>query len=146
MSTQLKELSHEQYIEIIIAAETYAFNISDINEIIRLQDITPIPNYKAHIIGVINLRGNIVPIVNLHHIFGLPNIAYTNATRIVVIHYKGDYIGIVVDGVNQVISLNEIQTPPEKVGGVNGSFFSGIALVKKKLIGIIKFEFILQNE
>lgn len=135
----------DQYIEIGLSGEVYAFNIAEIIEIIRLQNITRIPNCKAHLLGVIHLRGTILPIVSLHDIFRLPGGNLGAAARIVVVDYRGELVGMLVDRVNQVVSYPDIQDPPEKVGGVSGSFFSGIALVRNKLIGIIKSELVLME-
>ncbi|VEF48648.1 CheW protein [Bacillus freudenreichii] len=138
-------VSQEQYVAIGIGTEKYAIRIHDIEEIIRMQDITKIPNVQAHIKGVINLRGRIIPVVSLRHRFGLNENEYTKDTRIVVVKYADEMIGIVVDSVSQVTMFSEIQQPPETLGDSKGSFFSGIGKVDDELVSILNLDKVLQQ-
>lgn len=143
----MSAVSQEQYVAIGIGTEKYAIRIHDIEEIIRMQDITKIPNVQAHIKGVINLRGRIIPIVSLRHRFGLSEEEYTKDTRIVVVKYADEMIGIVVDSVSQVTTFSDIQPPPETFGDVRGSFFSGIGHVEEEeeLVSILNLDKVLQQ-
>ncbi|TFE25418.1 chemotaxis protein CheW [Cohnella luojiensis] len=132
-----------QFIEVGIAKERYAIKIYDIHEIIKMQDITAIPNSKPHIKGVINLRGKIVPIISLRNRFGMEEDPYSRTTRIVVVNHGEEIVGIVVDRVNQVITFSDIQSPPERVGGVDGSYFSGIGHSNGGLVSLLKLDQVL---
>ncbi|WP_274362418.1 chemotaxis protein CheW [Paenibacillus thermotolerans] len=133
----------EQYVEFGVGSERYAVRIQDVNEIIKVQKITPLPNIDPFIKGVINLRGKLVPVVTIHSVFGFPEPEYSKSTRIMVIHYSDEAIGIVVDHVNKVTTYENIQSPPEQIKGVHGSFFSGIGVAESGLIGLLKLEQIL---
>ncbi len=135
----------EQYVAIGIGTEKYAIKIHEIEEIIRMQEVTKIPHVQAHIKGVINLRGRIIPIVSLRHRFGLIEEEYTKDTRIVVVKFEDEMIGIVVDSVSQVTTFSEIQPPPETFGDVKGSFFSGIGHEDEELVSILNLDKVLQQ-
>lgn len=135
----------DQYIEVRIETERYALKIDEIHEIIKMQDITAIPNSKDYVKGVINLRGNIVPIISLRNRFGLAEESYTKATRIVVVNDSDEMVGIVVDQVNQVTTFADIQPPPERIDSVQGSYFSGIGRTETGLVSILKLDQVLHD-
>lgn len=133
----------DQYIELGIGNERYAVKIEDIHEIIKMQVITDIPHGRSVVKGVINLRGKVVPVISLRTIFGLQEENFTKATRIIVVKYQEESIGIIVDQVNKVTTYPEIQPPPDQLGGLSGGFFSGIGLQEIHLVGILKLDEIL---
>ncbi|GGG08473.1 chemotaxis protein CheW [Paenibacillus abyssi] len=135
-----------QYIEFGIKNEQYAIRIQDIHEIIKMQDITQIPNVKPYVKGVINLRGKIVPVISLRNLFHFHEEAYTKMTRIVVVHHQEDTVGIIVDRVNKVTTFSDIQPPPDRVGGIDGNYFTGIGLSDNGLAGILKLNEVLVRE
>jgi purine-binding chemotaxis protein CheW len=140
------QVGQEQYIEFGIESEQYAIRIQDIHEIIKIQDITQIPNVMSYVKGVINLRGKIVPVISLRNLFHLPEKTYSKTTRIIVVHHQEDTVGIIVDRVNKVTKFNDIQPPPDRVGGIEGNFFVGIGLTDGGLVGILKLDEILLRE
>jgi len=139
----MNEVLTDQYVTYELADEKYALKISDVYEIIKMQNITRIPNSNPYLEGVINLRGKIIPVANLHRKFGLPNYTFTKKTRIVVVNSRNEMIGIVVDKVNQVIRFSNIQPPPEKVAGIDGSYFEGIGLTDEGVVSILKIDKVL---
>lgn len=139
------QATQEQYVAIGIETEKYAINIHDIEEIIRMQDITKIPNAETHIKGVINLRGRIIPVISLRDRFGLNEEEYTKDTRIVVVKYEDEMVGIIVDNVCQVMQFNDIQPSPDTFGGVQASFFSGIGHAENGLVSILNLDKVLQR-
>lgn len=141
----MQATAQEQYVEFGIEGERYAIRIHDIHEIIKLQDITPIPNAARYVKGVINLRGKIVPVISLRSLFELPDKEYTKATRIIVVHHREDTVGVIVDRVNKVTQFADMQPPPSRVGGINGSFFAGIGLTDSGLVGVLKLDEVLLN-
>lgn len=132
-----------QFISYELANEKYALKISDVYEIIRMQQITPIHNSKTFLEGVINLRGKIIPVVNLHKRFGLANYTNTKATRIVVVKSKEEMIGIVVDKVKQVVKFSDIQPPPEIVAGIDGDYFEGLGVTGDEVVSLLKIDVVL---
>ncbi len=99
-----------QYIKVEMGEETFGIDISYVDNIVRMQHITRVPNTPNYIKGVINLRGEIVPIMNLRLKMGLEEIEETKATRIIIIKMEQiGKIGLIVDCVKEVISLSEEQ-------------------------------------
>ncbi|MDF2937714.1 MAG: cheW-2 2 [Paenibacillaceae bacterium] len=139
-------VQQDQYIEMTVGDENYAIKIEDIHEIIKMQAITDLPHSKYYVKGIINLRGMVVPVISLRNLFGLPDEAYTKATRIVVVHHQEEAVGIIVDQVNKVTTYPEVQPPPVQIGSVNGAFFSGIGLRGQHLVGILKLDEVLLQE
>lgn len=140
----MQATGQEQYIEFGIEGDQYAIRIQDIHEIIKMQDITQIPNVKSYVKGVINLRGQIVPVISLRKL--IEDKEYSKATRIVVVNNREDTVGIVVDRVNKVTTFSEIQPPPARVGGIDGNYFVGIGLTGNGLVGILKLDEVLLQE
>jgi purine-binding chemotaxis protein CheW len=139
----MQATGQEQYVEFGIVGERYALPIQDIYEIIKMQDITQIPNVMPYVRGVINLRGKIVSIISLRYLFRLVETAADKATRIVVVHHKEETVGIIVDRVNKVTTFKDVQIPPDRVAGIDGSFFTGIGITDSGLVGILKLDEVL---
>ncbi|MBD2871555.1 purine-binding chemotaxis protein CheW [Paenibacillus sp. IB182493] len=135
----LETAGNEPFVEFGIGEERIAIRIAEINAIIRIQPIIDIPGRLNYVEGVIYLRGKIVPIVSLRAKFGLEPGSYTKAARIVLLHHTGKSAGIIVDRVNQVTTFKDIQPPPEKVGGISGSYFAGIGITDRGLAAILSF-------
>jgi len=133
----------DQYIVIELGAEKYALKISEVYEIIKMQTITAVPNSKTFLEGVTNIRGKIVPIISLRKRFHLGATSVTHNARIVVVNHNGEMIGIVVDGVHQVVQFSDIQPSTDIVSEVDGSFFQGIGQSEDGLIGILHLEHVL---
>ncbi|MCR8636202.1 chemotaxis protein CheW [Paenibacillus radicis (ex Xue et al. 2023)] len=134
----------EQYIEVGIGEEKYAVGIQDIHEIIRLRDITELPNREAYFKGVINLRGKIVPVISLRIRFGIMEEPYTKSTRIIVINHAGEMVGIIVDRVEKVTTLSEIQ-PLDTIGDTDSSCITGFGKTETGLVCILNLEQVLQK-
>ncbi|WP_432776665.1 chemotaxis protein CheW [Brevibacillus gelatini] len=133
----------DQYIVIELGTEKYALKISEVYEIIKKQKITAVPNSKAFLEGVTNIRGKIVPIISLRKRFQLGETSVIHKARIVVVNHNEEMIGIAVDGVNQVIKFSDIQPSTEIVSGVDGSYFQGIGQSEDGFIGILNLEHVL---
>jgi purine-binding chemotaxis protein CheW len=134
-----------QFIEVGVETERYAISINAINEIIRIQDITKVPGSKTYVHGVINLRGTIVPVIGLRQRFGMPEQSYNKETRIVVVNYDDNMVGIVVDKVNKVAAFTDIQPAPDHTGSSRGSFCSGIGKTDNGLVSILKLDQVLNG-
>ncbi|MRN51424.1 chemotaxis protein CheW [Paenibacillus monticola] len=130
----------EQYIVSRLGNERHAFNIRDINEIIKMEFITEVPNSKPYIKGVINLRGKIVPVVSMCRRFGIPETPIGKLSRIVVVQYQNEATGIIVDAVEKVTSFDDIQ-PPVDTNEPNGTqFMDGIGQSVDGLVGILNID------
>ena len=127
--------------------ELYGLEILKIQEIVRLPDITRLPKAMSFIKGVINLRGNIVPVIDLREKFGLPAKRYTKMTRAIVVEVAGKKIALIVDEVAQVLRLdsNEISEAPSLVSSVAKEFIKGVAKFEDQLVIILMIDRILSS-
>lgn len=130
----------EQFVEVKVGREKYAFPILKVHEIIRMMEITELPHNNHDVLGVINLRGKIISVVSLRRRLGLSDQPHTKATRIVVVNFDDSIVGMVVDSVNQVISFSELQPPPAQV-----SYITGIGNDGNSLVNVLKLEPLLQE-
>lgn len=106
-----------QYIVVKIGDEQYGIDIRNIDNIVRMQNITRVPKVPNYFIGVINLRGEVVPVMSLRLKMGLNKDEVTKDTRIIILKMGHDYIGILVDSVKEVVNVNSNDV--EKVGFEN---------------------------
>jgi purine-binding chemotaxis protein CheW len=126
----------------------YGINILSIYEILQVIDITRLPNTPPFIKGVINLRGNVIPVVNVRTRFGYTESQVTEDSRIIVVGIRGKLVGLLIDKVFQVfrIPLKDINSPSELIDGVSAEFIQGVGRMKNKLIIILKLDSMLSME
>jgi purine-binding chemotaxis protein CheW len=133
-------VSVSQYVVARLGGQHYGIGISDVNQIIRALEPTPIPGMHGNIEGIINLRGRIIPVVDLRPKFGLPAVENDGATardsRIIVVNLHGHDIGLFVDAVSEVLAIQEdvVETPDNLVLNFDASYLSGIAKLGDRLI------------
>lgn len=122
-----------------LADGVYGVEINSVQEIIRATEITAVPGAPPHIRGVINLRGKIVAVTDLRRRFGLPERELTDAMRIIVVDFGSKWIGMLVDGVSQVIKVSSllVEEIPEEVANVDDQYVKGIAKLEERLIIIL---------
>lgn len=139
----------DQYLTFIMAGEEYGVDILCVQEIRGWESATPLPNSPAHIKGVINLRGTIVPIVDLRQCFGLDSIEYTPVTVVIVLKVntsEGSRImGIVVDAVSDVYGLSDadMQAAPDLGNAINTEFIRGLVNVNEKMVILLDIDKLL---
>ena len=126
----------------------YGINIMVVHEILRYPQITKVPNTPDFIKGVINLRGNVIPVVDVRKRFGLNKTKISDLTRVVVIEMEEKWIGLLVDNVHQVVRMpaSNIDPPASLLEGVSEDFISGIGRLKDRLIIIIRIGPILLDD
>ena len=141
-----------QYLTFIMAGEEYGVDILSVQEIRGWESVTPIPNAPAHIKGVINLRGTIVPIIDLRQRFGLTKAEYGPLTVVIVLKVttaKGHRImGIVVDAVSDVYSLSseDMKAAPDLGDNVNTSYIKGLVNVASKMVILLNINELLGTD
>ena len=140
--------AQEQQLVAFYLGEMYGVDISHIHEIIRMQDSTPLPRSAPDIEGVINLRGKIVPVLDLRKRLGLTSAERTRATRIIVVELEDYVVGMIVDSVVGVLRINEdtIETPSHLVADVNTDFVRGVGRVNEELLILLNLDRVLQLE
>ena len=128
--------------------EDYAIAITKIQEIILMKPITRIPQVPDFIEGLINLRGSVIPIVNLRKRFGLPPREIDDETRTIVVNVHEKTVGCVVDAVTQVMRINrdQVQPPPLGVMAVNHQYLAGLAKLDDRLMIILDIDKLFQAE
>ncbi|RLT92559.1 MAG: purine-binding chemotaxis protein CheW [Ketobacter sp.] len=130
----------DQYLTFIMASEEYGVDILSVQEIRGWESVTPIPNAPPHVKGVINLRGTIVPIIDLRQRFGLEKVEYGPLTVVIVLKVatrKGARVmGIVVDAVSDVYSLagDDMKSAPDLGDHVNTQYIKGLVNVNNKMV------------
>lgn len=119
-----------------LGTEEYGVDIGQVQEIIRMVEITHVPRAPRFMEGVINLRGQLVPIIDLRTRFGMPRLDATKSTRIVVTEIGSKRVGIVVDSVSEVLNIpiENVEDAPEMIAGVGTEYIQGVGKVGDRLI------------
>ncbi|MBP3961302.1 MULTISPECIES: chemotaxis protein CheW [Paenibacillus] len=134
------------YIVVGLNEEKFALPITAIQEIIKDMPVTEIPAARAHVRGVINLRGTIVPVIGLRSKFRMMESAPSAASRIVIVQTPdGEPVGLYVDRVEQVAFFSEILPTPDGIGGANAGYLSGIGKINDQLVSILHLPAILNT-
>ena len=126
-----------QYIVINLDNEQYGINIDVVESIVRIPRITRVPRSQDYYVGVINLRGEVVPVMSLRKRFGIEEKEYSNATRIIILKLEDQsLVGIIVDQVSEVVNLEvgDIEIPNFKLDERTAGYLSGIGKYGKELI------------
>lgn len=145
---ETQEVESKQYIVVQIGNEKYGIDIGYIDNIVRMQKITRVPKAQSYFKGVINLRGEIVPVMSIRKKMGLENDVITDASRIIIlkVEEKGS-LGVVVDQVREVITLNTAEIDKTAVGArnVKDTFINGIGKNGEELISLFEISAILEE-
>ena len=141
----MEELLDIQFVAYELGNEKYAFKINDVYEIIRMQQISPTHNSKPFLEGVINLRGKVIPVVNLHKRLRLTENEPTKATRIMVVKSREEMIGIIVDKVDQVIKFDDIQPTPKVITGIDEDYCEGVGISENGVVSLLKIDAVLHD-
>jgi purine-binding chemotaxis protein CheW len=125
----------EEELKVIVfklGSEEYGIEVDKVQTIERMMPITRVPKTFSFVKGVINLRGVVIPVIDLRGRFSLPETEYTDQTRIVIVGVDDMQVGFIVDSANDVIDIKRdaIDSPPEVVGGVKARYLRGVAKLK----------------
>ncbi|NMA55662.1 MAG: chemotaxis protein CheW [Firmicutes bacterium] len=128
-----------------LGQEEYGVDILQVREIKRLSEIARVPHAPDFVKGVINLRGNIIPVIDLHKRFDLGETEATDESRIVIVSVQDITVGITVDAVSEVITLTKeaLTPPPPLVAGIEASFIEAIGKLKDRLLILLNMDRIL---
>jgi purine-binding chemotaxis protein CheW len=137
----------KQFVVFELAQESFGVPIEAVEGIIKQQKITSMPNLPAYIEGVTNLRGAIVPVLDLRKRFSLPIGTETNDTRIVIIHMGLVSMGMVVDSVSEVLTIDEavIESIPQLLSTVDTAYITGIANLGERLVILLSLKAVLSS-
>lgn len=137
-----------EYLSFLLGREEYGIEILKVQEIRGYDAVTQIPNTPSFIKGVVNLRGKIVPIVDLRIKFNLENIEYNEFTVVIVLNFSGRIMGVVVDGVSDVIALNQaqIEPMPSLVTGIDTQYIIGLATYEERMLILVAIEQLMSSQ
>jgi purine-binding chemotaxis protein CheW len=138
----------DQYLTFTIQGEEYGIEILRVQEIKGLSKIRPIPNAPHYVKGVVNLRGTVVPILDLRSRFGIDAADYNQFTVIIMVSVGKKMFGLVVDSVSDVLNIakDQIEETPDVGGGVDTTYFRGMGKVGDKLVLLLNIDKLLTGE
>ena len=139
--------SERQLVVFDLASEAYGVNIGTVREIIRMQQIAHVPEAPQYVDGVINLRGRVIPVIDLRKRFGLAVTEQTDNSRIVVVDSAGEDIGMLVDAVTEVLRVpgDAIEPASSLVTTEDSYYMDGIAKIGNRLLILLNLERVLQS-
>jgi purine-binding chemotaxis protein CheW len=138
----------KQFIGFMVGGEEYGLELLRVREVIRIREITWLPRAPSFVKGVINLRGDVIPIIDLRDKFGLPPRPADADTRIVVVEVEAKLIGMVVDSASQVVRIPaaQIDPPPLQLGGLAQEYITGVGKLDGRLVTMLNVDRILSGE
>ena len=137
------EKESKQYIVVMVGSEQYGIDISYIDNIVRMQKITRVPKVQTYFKGVINLRGEVVPVMSVRKKMGLEDDVLTNASRIIILKLEENAsLGVIVDEVREVVNLSEDEI--DKVSK-KGRFINGIGKHGDQLISLLEINALVEE-
>ena len=147
--SKMNAFSNElQLVTFHIGEAEFAVDILNIQGINRMIEITKIPNSLEYVVGIINLRGKIIPIIDLRMRLGMPPRNYDKETRFIVVEVEKKVIGFIVDSVNEVLRINKsiIEPPPAMVLNVDSDFITAVGKLEDRLLILLDIEKVLSAQ
>ncbi len=137
----------QEYLTFILGNEVYGIDILKVQEIRGYDSVTKIANTPEFVMGVINLRGHIVPIVDLRIKFHLERTQYDEFTVVIILNMSDRIVGMVVDGVSDVLHLeaNEIRSVPDIVSGIDTRYINGLASIEDRMLILVDIEHLMNS-
>jgi purine-binding chemotaxis protein CheW len=137
-----------QLVSFNIGREEFGIDILTVQEIIRMIQITTVPNSKPYVSGVINLRGRIIPVIDLRTRLGMQQRDSDNNTRIIVVSLRDTTIGFIVDSVSEVLRIpaSVTEAPPSIVAGIKADYITSVAKLEDRILILLDLEKIISEE
>jgi purine-binding chemotaxis protein CheW len=131
-----------------LGMENFGIDIASVEGIVKLQEITKVPQTPVYMEGIMNHRGSVLPVIDLHKRFGMGVQEHTNETRIMVANVGNLKIGMIVSGVSEVLTIDDsvIEPPPPMVSNVNSEFIVGVAKIDKRLVILLDLAKVLSAD
>ncbi len=142
------KMAEEQLVTFGLGSEEFGLDIMRVQEIIRIPPITRVPKAPNYVDGVINLRGNVIPVVSLRTRFGMGKVSETDLSRIIVLQVQKKVFGIRVDAVTEVLRLDDsaIEPPPPVALGMDALFIRGVGKIGERLLILLDLNHIMGEE
>jgi purine-binding chemotaxis protein CheW len=137
-----------QFVTFVLMDETYGINVMQVQEVLRVTEIAPVPGAPNYVLGIVNLRGNVVTVIDTRTRFGLPKAEMDDASRIIVIESEKQVVGILVDAVAEVVELyeNEIDVAPNVGTEDSSRYIQGVATREDGLLILVDLNKLLTDE
>jgi purine-binding chemotaxis protein CheW len=137
-----------QWVTFRLDNETYGINVMQVQEVLRYSEIAPVPGAPSYVLGIINLRGNVVTVIDTRQRFGLDSADVTDNTRIVIIEADKQVVGILVDSVAEVVYLrqSEIETAPNVGNDESAKFIQGVCNKNGELLILVELDKMMSEE
>lgn len=137
-----------QWVTFRLGDETYGINVMQVQEVLRVTEIAPVPGAPDHVLGIINLRGNVVTVIDTRKRFGLPPGEVDDNSRVVIIETQSQVFGILVDSVAEVVELgrSEIDVAPNVGNEESARYIQGVATVADELLILVDLNKLLTEE
>ena len=148
LNEQVQNSTVTQWVTFRLGEETYGINVMQVQEVLRMTEIAPVPGAPVYVLFIINLRGNVVTVMDTRQRFALPQREPDDATRIVIIEAEDQVVGILVDSVAEVVYLNqpEIESPPNVGNEESSRYIQGVANREEGLLILVDLNRLLTDE
>ena len=151
MSQSLRNEIHSDTVELasfFVGEALCGMDILKVQEINKLIEMTRVPQAPEYVLGILNLRGEIVTIIDLGKKLGLKSSEVNHKTRNIIVNSNGEHIGLMVEQISDVIQAEweKVEPPPANIGDVQGKYFTGVFKTADRLIGILDVEKVLKEE
>jgi len=147
-TAQIQENTNLRWVTFFLSQEKYGINVMQVQEVLRVTEIAPVPGAPDYVLGIINLRGNVVTVIDTRQRFGLESKDVDDSSRIVIVESGDQVVGILVDSVAEVIDLqlSEIESAPNVGTEDSTRFIQGVASQQDELLIIIDLNKLLTDE
>lgn len=151
MTTQMETKKMSRSVELAtfyVGDALCGMDILKVQEINKLMEMTKVPQAPEYVTGILNLRGQIITVIDLGKKLGLGGIGFNEKTRNIIVNSNSEYIGLLVSHISDVVEAewDKVEKPPANIGGVQGVFFKGVFKTKDRLIGILDVERVLVED
>jgi len=151
MANAAAEATPDRVVQLVtfrLGGETYGIDVMNVQEVLRITEIAPVPGAPDYVLGIINLRGNVVTVVDTRARFGLPSSETDDASRIVIVESENQVVGILVDSVAEVVELNqsEVDVAPNVGNEDSGRYVQGVANRESDLLIVIDLDKLLARD
>lgn len=137
-----------QWVTFHLENEKYGIKVMQVQEVLRMTEIAPVPGAPHYVLGIINLRGNVVTVIDTRRRFGLGDVEHDDETRIVIVEANNNVVGILVDSVAEVVDLksSEIETAPNVGNDESSKYIQGVSSRENELLILVDVNKLLSDE
>ena len=145
---QVSDTQHDRYLTFLLDKEAFGIEISYVTEIVGLQKISPLPESSVYVKGIVNLRGSIIPVIDMHLRLKKGEVPYTDRTCIIVVRISEILVGLIVDSVDEVLLIDgqNIVPPPDSRFGYQRKYIKGIGKSGEKIHLLLDCEMMFKDE